>query len=166
MSSPPPRRGRLCREFRLSAVRLDTLPATVQEGFSPMMTDPIADMLTRIRNAVRIERTFLDMPTSKMRRGIAQVLKDEGYVWDFEEIETVARTDASPAHEIWPQRRAADHQDRPDQQAGPAGLPRIQGAQADSGRHGHPDPEHASRHRQRSPRSREKIGGEVLAMIY
>ena len=58
-----------------------------------MMTDPIADMLTRIRNAVRIERTFLDMPTSKMRRGIAQVLKDEGYVWDFEEIETTpART--------------------------------------------------------------------------
>jgi small subunit ribosomal protein S8 len=58
-----------------------------------MMTDPIADMLTRIRNAVRIERTFLDMPTSNMRRGIAQVLKDEGYVWDFEEIETVpART--------------------------------------------------------------------------
>ena len=41
-----------------------------------MMTDPIADMLTRIRNAVRIERTFLDMPTSKMQRGIAQVLKD------------------------------------------------------------------------------------------
>src|SRR3954447_24542786 len=58
-----------------------------------MMTNPIADMLTRVRNAVRIERTFLDMPTSNMRRGIAQVLKDEGYVWDFEEIETVpART--------------------------------------------------------------------------
>ena len=58
-----------------------------------MMTDPIADMLTRIRNAVRIERTFLDMPTSNMRRGIAQVLKDEGYDWDFEEIETTpART--------------------------------------------------------------------------
>ena len=54
-----------------------------------MMTDPIADMLTRIRNAVRIERTLLDMPASKMRRGIAQVLKDEGYIWDFEEIETV-----------------------------------------------------------------------------
>ena len=32
-----------------------------------MMTDPIADMLTRIRNAVRIERTFLDMPASNMR---------------------------------------------------------------------------------------------------
>ena len=58
-----------------------------------MMTDPIADMLTRIRNCVRIERPVVDMPTSKMRKGIAQVLKDEGYIWDFEEIETVpART--------------------------------------------------------------------------
>ncbi|QEH32203.1 30S ribosomal protein S8 [Aquisphaera giovannonii] len=58
-----------------------------------MMTDPIADMLTRIRNAVRIERQQLDMPTSNMRKGIAQVLKDEGYLWDYEEIETApART--------------------------------------------------------------------------
>ena len=58
-----------------------------------MMTDPIADMLTRIRNAVRIERPYVEMPTSKIRKGIAQTLKDEGYIWDFEEIETVpART--------------------------------------------------------------------------
>ena len=58
-----------------------------------MMTDPIADMLTRIRNSVRIEKPEVDMPTSKIRRGIAQVLKDEGYIWGFEEIETVpART--------------------------------------------------------------------------
>jgi small subunit ribosomal protein S8 len=54
-----------------------------------MMTDPIADMLTRIRNAVRIERTVLDMPASNMRQGIAQVLKDEGYIWDFELIDTI-----------------------------------------------------------------------------
>ena len=54
-----------------------------------MMTDPIADMLTRIRNAVRIERPLVDMPTSNLRRGVAQVLKDEGYIWDFEELETV-----------------------------------------------------------------------------
>jgi small subunit ribosomal protein S8 len=69
--------------------RLNALPATVEEGLFAMMTDPIADMLTRIRNGVRIERTVLDMPASKMRLGIAQVLKDEGYIWDFEQIETV-----------------------------------------------------------------------------
>ena len=54
-----------------------------------MMTDPIADMLTRIRNAVRLERVIHDMPSSNVRRGIAQVLKDEGSIWDFEEVDTV-----------------------------------------------------------------------------
>jgi small subunit ribosomal protein S8 len=51
-----------------------------------MMTDPIADMLTRIRNAVRIERPHVDLPLSKVKRGLAEVLKREGYVWDWEEI--------------------------------------------------------------------------------
>ena len=53
-----------------------------------MMTDPIADMLTRIRNAVRIERPQVDMPTSKVKRGLAEVLKREGYIWDWREEET------------------------------------------------------------------------------
>jgi small subunit ribosomal protein S8 len=52
------------------------------------MTDTIADMLTRIRNAIRVEKPYVDMPTSKVRRGIAQVLKDEGYIWGFDEIDT------------------------------------------------------------------------------
>lgn len=53
-----------------------------------MMTDPIADMLTRIRNAVRVERPHVDMPLSKVKRGLAEVLKREGYIWDWEEIES------------------------------------------------------------------------------
>jgi len=52
-----------------------------------MMTDPIADMLTRIRNAVRVERPHVDMPLSKVKRGLADVLKREGYIWDFEEVD-------------------------------------------------------------------------------
>ena len=52
-----------------------------------MMTDPIADMLTRIRNAVRIERALVDMPLSKVKRGVAEVLKREGYIWDWHEEE-------------------------------------------------------------------------------
>jgi len=48
-----------------------------------MMTDPIADMLTRIRNANRIERPAVDMPASRVKAAIAQVLKDEGYILDF-----------------------------------------------------------------------------------
>jgi small subunit ribosomal protein S8 len=51
------------------------------------MTDPIADMLTRIRNAVRIERLQVDMPASKVKANIAAVLKREGYIWDFETVE-------------------------------------------------------------------------------
>lgn len=50
-----------------------------------MMTDPIADMLTRIRNAVRVERPVVQMPHSKVKRGLAEVLKREGYIWDFHE---------------------------------------------------------------------------------
>lgn len=52
-----------------------------------MMTDPIADMLTRIRNAVRVERASVDLPISKVKRGVAEVLKREGYIWDWEEVE-------------------------------------------------------------------------------
>jgi small subunit ribosomal protein S8 len=53
-----------------------------------MMTDPIADMLTRIRNAVRVERPHVDMPASKVKKGVAEVLKREGYIWDFKEVDS------------------------------------------------------------------------------
>lgn len=53
-----------------------------------MMTDPIADMLTRIRNAVRVERPYVLMPVSKVKRGLAEVLKREGYIWDWREEES------------------------------------------------------------------------------
>jgi small subunit ribosomal protein S8 len=52
-----------------------------------MMTDPVADMLTRIRNAVRVERPHVDMPMSKVKCGLAEVLKREGYIWDWKKIE-------------------------------------------------------------------------------
>lgn len=52
-----------------------------------MMTDPIADMLTRIRNAVRVERAFVDIPSSRVKRGIADVLKREGFIWDWTEVD-------------------------------------------------------------------------------
>jgi small subunit ribosomal protein S8 len=53
-----------------------------------MMTDPIADMLTRIRNAVSIERPHVDVPNSKVKKGLADVLKREGYIWDWKEVES------------------------------------------------------------------------------
>ena len=47
------------------------------------MTDPIADMLTRIRNAQMVGQVDVGMPSSKLKISIAQVLKDEGYIEDF-----------------------------------------------------------------------------------
>lgn len=49
-----------------------------------MMTDPISDMLTRIRNANRIESPAVDMPSTKLKERVAQVLKDEGFILDFQ----------------------------------------------------------------------------------
>jgi len=48
-----------------------------------MMTDPIADMLTRIRNANRIEAPAVDMPSTHLKAHLAQVLKDEGFILDY-----------------------------------------------------------------------------------
>lgn len=47
------------------------------------MSDPIADMLTRIRNAQMVDKTSVEMPSSKLKVAIAQVLKDEGYIENF-----------------------------------------------------------------------------------
>jgi small subunit ribosomal protein S8 len=49
-----------------------------------MMTDPLADLLTRIRNANRIERPAVDVPASRLKINVAQVLKDEGFIIDYQ----------------------------------------------------------------------------------
>jgi small subunit ribosomal protein S8 len=60
------------------------------------MSDPIADMLTRIRNAQAAEKVSVSMPSSKLKVAIAKVLKDEGYIDDF----AVRENDAKPALEL------------------------------------------------------------------
>ena len=47
------------------------------------MNDPISDMLTRIRNAMAVDKRFVDIPTSNMKKRIAFVLKQESYIEDF-----------------------------------------------------------------------------------
>ncbi len=59
------------------------------------MSDPIADMLTRIRNAQAMEKAVVAMPSSKVKVAIAQVLKDEGYIDGF-----AVRGDAKPELEV------------------------------------------------------------------
>jgi small subunit ribosomal protein S8 len=60
------------------------------------MTDPIADMLTRIRNAQMVERATVEMPSSKVKIAIAKVLKDEGYIDGFK----LGGEEAKPVLEI------------------------------------------------------------------
>jgi small subunit ribosomal protein S8 len=54
------------------------------------MTDPIADMLTRIRNAVSAKHTRVDMPASRIKSDIARILQDEGYIQGFKLIDDAA----------------------------------------------------------------------------
>jgi small subunit ribosomal protein S8 len=54
------------------------------------MTDPIADMITRIRNAVTAKHTRVDMPASKLKVEIARILQDEGYIQGFRTAEEPA----------------------------------------------------------------------------
>jgi len=55
------------------------------------MTDPIADMLTRIRNAVTAKHTRVDMPASRIKVDIARILQDEGYIQGFKLLEEAAK---------------------------------------------------------------------------
>lgn len=52
------------------------------------MNDPVADMLTRIRNACRAKHRRVDMPASKMKTHIAQILKDNSFIQDYRLLET------------------------------------------------------------------------------
>jgi len=57
------------------------------------MTDPIADMLTRIRNAQMAEKVAVSIPSSKLKVAIAKVLKDEGYIDDFAVRESAGKAE-------------------------------------------------------------------------
>ncbi len=60
------------------------------------MTDPISDMLTRIRNAVSAKHTRVDMPSSRLKAEIARILQDEGYIQGFKVLDEPA-TKTMPA---------------------------------------------------------------------
>ncbi len=57
-----------------------------QEHMKMTMTDPIADMLTRIRNGLRASHDYVDVPTSKLKVNIAKVFKSEGYIRNFKMV--------------------------------------------------------------------------------
>ena len=65
-----------------------------------MLTDPIADMLSRIRNANKALHEKVEMPTSKMKVEIARLLKEEGYIRDFHVVVLSIRRVAQSRQEI------------------------------------------------------------------
>ncbi len=62
-------------------------------------TDPIADMLTRLRNGMAVRRRYVQMPSSKVKMAIAQILKDEGYVEGFDVVKEKDRP--QPSLRVW-----------------------------------------------------------------
>ena len=59
------------------------------------VTDPVADMLTRIRNAIMVQQVQTAMPNSSLKVAIAKILKDEGYIEDFQVVDG-----QTPAHKV------------------------------------------------------------------
>ncbi len=64
------------------------------------MTDPISDMLTRIRNAVTAKHTRVDLPASKLKAEIARILQDEGYIQGFRLVEEPAQKVGCQARQV------------------------------------------------------------------
>ena len=64
------------------------------------MTDPISDMITRIRNAVTAKHTRVDLPSSKLKAEIARILQDEGYIQGFRMVEEAADKDGRQPRQL------------------------------------------------------------------
>ena len=69
------------------------------------MTDPIADMLTRVRNAVQAKHQKVDMPTSRLKVEIARILKEEGYISHFKTSEEGGQEFPDRVSEVRPEGR-------------------------------------------------------------
>lgn len=61
-------------------------------NFMSVVTDPISDMLTRIRNALAVEHNTVKVPASKVKRALASILKEEGFINDFQLVDESPRT--------------------------------------------------------------------------
>ena len=69
------------------------------------MTDPVADMLTRLRNANSAHHDSVSMPSSKLKRGVAEILKNEGYIADWKEVDARVGKDLVLDLKFGPQRQ-------------------------------------------------------------
>lgn len=130
------------------------------------MTDPIADMLTRIRNAIAAKHTRVDIPGSKLKLELARILKEEGYINNYvtkgEDVKYVIRIflrfDAKGTSTISHLSRVS----RPGRRVyvGAADIPRVLGGYGISIISTSQGLMSGKRARQ------EKVGGEILAQVY
>ena len=100
------------------------------------MTDPIADMLTRIRNGIMSRKAHVDVPASKLKQHIARILEDEGFISGHQRIEGVRMHPQLRISLKWtPEQRSAiaglKRISRPGQRryVGKAEIPRVRGGQ-------------------------------------
>ncbi len=131
-----------------------------------MVTDPIADMLTRIRNAVAVGHERVAVPSSKMKVEIAQILKDEGFIDRFEVSEIGHRQELELVLRYGPRRRPViegiKRVSKPGHRVyrGAKELPRVQGglgvAVVSTSRGLLPDRE----------ARRRRLGGEVVCEVW
>lgn len=82
----------VCETWQVTARFQVLLRLVGRKGKSMAMTDPIADMLTRVRNAYRASHKNVEMPSSKLKEEIAKILEQEGYISSFE----VKKLDVKP----------------------------------------------------------------------
>lgn len=130
------------------------------------MTDPIADMLTRIRNAIAANHTRVDIPGSKLKMEVARILKEEGYINNFVskgegtkyQIRIFLRYDAKGVSSISHLSRVS----RPGRRVyvGSADIPKVLGGYGIN-------IVSTSRGLMSGKRAKqEKVGGEILAQVY
>ncbi|MEZ5974129.1 MAG: 30S ribosomal protein S8 [Planctomycetota bacterium] len=128
-----------------------------------MMTDPIADMLTRIRNANSIHRATIKMPASRMRVGIANVLKVREFIEDYKVTEQALEHPDHPP-QVQPRRRARDPARSSASASRAAACTLVLNPAPRSARSGYQvvPPRSVSDRQAREM----KVGGEILASIY
>ena len=98
-----------------------------------MQTDPISDMLTRIRNAARARHARVDLPASKLKIEIARVLKEEGYISTYKVVdENKTRKTLRLFLKYTPDKRSRDHRPAARFASGQPPLPRLRRKFAES----------------------------------